>query len=106
MRHDNLGDRHSEDDLWQQQVARLSAAICGDKPQMSLRSSGLRLLLTISLVALEGTHYGSALSSNTIQIMQTINGMSAANLVVLIHGSRHADGESQSKTSGTFPTLL
>jgi hypothetical protein len=32
-----------------QQVARMSAAICGDKPQprMSLRSCGLRLLRTL-----------------------------------------------------------
>jgi hypothetical protein len=35
-----------------EQVARMSAAICGDKPQprMSLRSSGLRLLVEIGFL--------------------------------------------------------
>ena len=91
-----------------QQVARMSAATCGDKPQprMLLRSSGLRLLLTISLVALESTYYFSAPSSKTIQVMLTMNGMSAAILVVLIHGCRQSNGERQPARSGTFPTLL
>jgi hypothetical protein len=47
MKHDYM-DLGEQDD---EQVARMSAAICGDKPRMSLRSSGLRLLPTLCLSA-------------------------------------------------------